>query len=93
MTNINNPKTLNKLKNIFAVLNNINRIKIIIMCSEKQFTVTELSKKLKLNYSVTSEYISMLEKAELIRKTRNKNKTINVKSLIEINEYGEVRKI
>jgi len=63
------------------------------MCSEKQFTVTELSKKLKLNYSVTSEYISMLEKAELIRKTRNKNKTINVKSLIEINEYGEVRKI
>jgi len=93
MANIDNPKVLNKLKNIFAVLSNTNRVKIILLCSEKEMNVTELSKKLKLNYSVTSEYVSMLEKVGLIRKTKNKNKTVNVKSLIKINEDGEVRKI
>lgn len=93
MADTDNSKILNRLKNTFAVLNNINRIKIILLCSEKEMNVTELSKKLKLNYSVTSEYVSMLEKAGLIRKIRNKNKTVNVESLIEINENGEVRKI
>jgi len=93
MANIDNPKIINKLKNTFAVLNNINRIKIVLLCSEKEMNVTELSKKLKLNYSVTSEYVSMLEKVGLIRKIRNKNKTVNVKSLIKINENGEVKKI
>ena len=93
MTNIDNPKIINKLKNIFGVLNNINRIRIIFLCLEKEMNVTELSKKLKLNYSVTSEYISMLEKAGLIRKIRNKDRTINVKSLVKINENGEVIRI
>jgi len=93
MDNISNTKKINKLKNTFAVLNNINRINIIMLCSEKEFTVTELSKKLKLNYSVTSEYISQLEKVGLIKKTRNKNKTVNVKSLIRISANGEVKRI
>ena len=93
MDNINNPKIVKKLKNIFAVLNNIHRINIIVLCSEKELTVTELSKKLKLNYSVTSEYISQLEKAGLVRKIRNKNKTIGVNSLIKLNENGEVKRI
>lgn len=91
MDNISNTKKINKLKNTFAVLNNINRINIVMLCSEKEFTITELSKKLNLNYSVTSEYVSQLEKVSLIKKTRNKNKTVNVKSLIKINEKGEIR--
>lgn len=88
MPNINNFKIVKKLKSIFAVLNNINRINIILLCSEKELTITELSKKLKLNYSVTSEYSSQLEKAGLVRKIRNKNKTVSVKSLIRLNEKG-----
>ena len=93
MNNIDNSKIAKKLKNIFAVLNNIHRINMIILCSEKELTVTELSKKLKLNYSVTSEYVSQLEKAGLVRKIRNENKTVSIKSLIKLNENGEIKKI
>jgi len=93
MDNIDNSKIVKKLKNIFAVLNNIHRINMIILCSEKELTVTELSKKLKLNYSVTSEYVSQLEKAGLVRKIRNENKTVSIKSLIKLNENGEIKKI
>ena len=93
MDNIGDSKITKKLKNIFAVLNNIRRINIILLCSEEELTVTELSKKLKLNYSVTSEYTSQLEKAGLVRKTRNENKTVSITSLIKLNENGEVKRI
>ena len=84
-----NPK---KLKDMFAALNNANRIKIVMLCSETGLTITELSKKLKLNYSVTSEYVSMLEKAGLVRKTRNDDKTVRIKSLIRLADNGEIKK-
>ncbi len=55
--------------------------------------VTGLSKKLNLNYSITVKYISMLEKANLITKERNEDRTISVKSLIKINNSGEVGRV
>lgn len=83
---------IKKLKTIFAALNNEKRIQIIDLCSDKSMTVTDLSKKLNLNYSITVEYTSMLEKANLIKKERNEDRTVSVKSLIKINNLGEIKR-
>lgn len=81
-----------KLKEIYGVLSNENRLKIIFYCSKEHLTITELSKKLKLNYNMTSQYVSSLSKLELIKKTRKPNKTVIVESLIIINKLGEIKK-
>jgi len=89
MTNINIPK----LKSIFSALANEKRIRIIELCSSKEYTITELSKKLGLNYSITVEYTSMLQKSDLIKKRRQDNRTVKVKSLISLNSNGEIKRI
>lgn len=89
MTNLN----IKKLKRIFSAISNEKRLKIIELCSKKGYTITELSKLLNLNYSITVEYTSMLKQANLIKKEKNPDKTITVKSLIEINNKGEIKKI
>jgi len=89
MTNID----ISKLKTQFSALANNKRLKIIEICSEKEKTITELSKILKLNYSITVEYTSMLEKAKLIRKIRNADRTVSVKSLIKLSNDGEIRRV
>lgn len=84
---------IKKLKTIFAALNNEKRIQIINLCSDKPMTVTDLSKKLNLNYSITVEYTGMLEKANLIKKERNEDRTVSVKSLIRFGQQGEIKRI
>jgi len=84
---------MGRLKQIFSALDNEYRLKIIKLCSNKIYTVTELSKLLKLNYSITVEYTSMLEKVGLLQKTRNEDRTASVKSLIRINSNGEIKRI
>ncbi len=81
-----------KLKSMFSALSNEKRLKIIELCSNKELTITELSKVLKLDYSITVEYTSMLQKANLVSKTRKDNKTVVVKSLIMINNFGEIKR-
>ena len=81
-----------KLKNIFSALDNEKRIKIVGLCSSKEYTITELSKLLRLNYSITVEYTGMLEKANLVKKTRNEDRTVKVKSLIRLNNNGEIKR-
>lgn len=66
---------------------------MIELCSEKGLTITELSKMLNLNYSITVEYSSMLEKANLIKKERNDDRTVTVKSLVRLNNEGEIQRI
>ena len=66
MNNIDIPK----LRNIFAALANEKRLSIIELCSTKGYTITELSKKVGLNYSITVEYTSMLEGVALVKKER-----------------------
>lgn len=83
---------ISRLKSIFSALDNEKRIKIILLCSEKARSVTELSKVLNLNYSITVEYTGMLEKANLVKKERNKDKTVSVHSLIRITEQGEIKR-
>lgn len=82
-----------KLKNFFSALANEKRIKIIDLCSQKKRTVTELSKLLKLNYSITVEYTSMLKKANLVSKNRNEDRTVTIKSLVKLNNSGEIQRI
>lgn len=84
---------IKRLKQIFSALDNEKRLKVIELCSGKGHTVTELSKLLNLNYSITVEYTSMLEKANLVKKERNDDKTVTVKSLIKLSNDGEVSKI
>jgi len=84
---------IKKLKQIFSALDNEKRLKIIKLCSEKGYSVTELSKILKLNYSITVEYTSMLEKANLVTKERNEDKTVTVKSLIKLKNDGQILRV
>ncbi len=89
MTNID----ISRLKTIFAALANEKRLKIIELCSQKGYTVKELSRKVGLDYSITVEYTSMLQKANLISKTRQEDKSVVVKSLIRLGNDGEIKKI
>jgi DNA-binding transcriptional ArsR family regulator len=84
---------IKKLKQIFSALSNEKRLKIIELCSDKQYSITELSKLLKLNYSITVEYTSMLEKSNLVSKERNEDRTVAVKSLIRIKDDGQIIRI
>lgn len=78
---------------MFSAISNEKRIKIVELCSEREYTVTQLSKKLELNYSVTIEYVSMLGKVNFITKRRNNDRTVTVKSLIRMNNLGEIKRI
>lgn len=84
---------IQKLKQIFSALDNEKRLGIIELCSDKEYTVTQISKKIGLDYSVTIEYVSMLGKAGLISKRRNKDRTVSVKSLIKLNNNGEIERV
>jgi len=91
MTNINDKQTLTRLSYIFKALSTSDRIKIIALCGNKELTITQISKKLNRPFSRISEYVSSLEKLGLVEKTKHRDKTVTVKSLIEINEKGELK--
>ena len=84
-------KQINKLKHLFNVLNNSTRLKIVLLCSEEELSITEVSKKMKLGYTTTSEYVSMLEHTGLVSKGK-RDKEVIVKSLVHITEDGEISK-
>jgi len=79
-----------ELSEIFKVLSNERRLKIIKLCKTPH-TVTEISKKLKIPLTRTSEYLSQLKRHNFISKKRNNDNTITITSLIEINDKGEIR--
>lgn len=79
-----------ELSEVFKVLSNERRLKIIRLCKTPH-TVTEISKKLKIPLTRTSEYLSQLKRHNLISKERNNDNTITIISLIEINDKGEIR--
>lgn len=80
-----------KLKAFYSALANEKRLMIVELCSEKERTVTELSKMLKLNYSNTVDYTSILAKVNAIKKTRKDDRTVVVRSLIKVNNAGEIK--
>lgn len=80
-----------KIAEIFKALCNERRLQIIQLC-KKPRTVTEISKKLMIPLTRTSEYLTQLKRQNLISKVRNNNNTVTVASLIEINGNGEVKR-
>ena len=88
-------ETLNisKLKEMFKTIGNDKRLRIIELCSEKPFTLAELSREISLHYGITIKYVRMLEKLGLIKKERKKDKTILIKSLIKIKNNGEIKRV
>lgn len=82
---------ITKLAGLFKTLGNERRLKIIQLC-QKPHTVTEISKKLKIPLTRTSEYLGQLQRQDLISKERNNDNTITVISLVEIGNNGEVKR-
>ena len=82
-------KTLIKsLTGKFSALSTESRVSIILLCQNKELTITELSKELNMTHNNASQNVSILEKEGLVRKTRHKNNTVTVKSLVKITESG-----
>lgn len=81
----------NQLAEMFRALSNKRRLAIVQLC-QKPHTVTEISKKLRIPLTRTSEYISQLQRHNLVSKTRNKDNTITIRSLVEITKRGEVKR-
>lgn len=82
----------NKLEDFYAALANANRIQIIIECSKKPLTVTEISRKINVSYSLTSTHVTRLARAGLVKKKKNSDNTVTITSLVEINEKGEIKR-
>lgn len=80
---------LEKLKDLYRALNNVNRLKILILCSKEGLSVTQLSKKLKISYNLVSEYVSILLKQGLISREKNRDQTVTIRSLIRFKENGD----
>ena len=87
MTKLN----IQKLRKMFSILSNEKRLKMIELCENQPLTITELSRKLDLNYSITVKYTSMLEKVDLIEKLKQNDGTVKINPLININNKGEIR--
>ena len=86
------PQQISKLKYLFNTLNNSARIKIVLLCSEEELSITQISKRIKLGYTTTSEYVSMLEHAGLISKKKRDKQTL-VRSVVEITGDGEIKNL
>jgi len=82
-----------KLKNLYGVLNNVNRLKIISLCEKDGLTITQLSRKLNLNYNITSEYVGALRKVGLVKRIRNPDRIVTVYSLVRIKDNGGIVEI
>lgn len=80
-----------KLRNIKEkayALNSETRIEILFLCQDKELTITQIGRKLNLSLNNTSQNVSILERAELVKKTKNKDGTVTVKSLTKITDNG-----
>jgi len=78
-----------KIKDLYKVLGNINRLRILILCAEEGLSVTQLSEKLKISYNLVSEYVSTLLRQNLISRGKNPDQTVTIRSLIKFKENGE----
>lgn len=78
-----------KLRDMYKALSNLNRLKILLFCKDKEYSVAKISAKLKISYTLTSEYISSLEKQGLVKKTKHPDNTVGVKSLVHFKPSGE----
>jgi len=78
---IDNKEVFNKIRS----MSNKFRFRILELTQNKDISVTELGEKLKLAYTKTADYITMLENNRLVSKKKD-GKRVLVKSNIKIVE-------
>ena len=74
-----NDELFNKIK----LISNRLRFKIIELTQDKEYSITELSSKLKLAYNKCSDYVSLLEKNGLVIK-ESKGKEVLIRSKVRL---------
>jgi DNA-binding MarR family transcriptional regulator len=79
---------IKSLTNKFSSLSAESRFRIVLLCQNKELSITALSKKLNMSHNSTSRNVGILEKENLVSKTRHKNNTVTVKSLVKISKNG-----
>ncbi len=66
-------------------LSNKQNFKVIELTQNKEMSITEIKKHLKLKYKRCSEYIKKLEALQLVKKSK-KGKNVLVRSRVKINK-------
>ena len=79
---LKNEKLFNKLK----LMSNKKRFKIIELTQNKELNISEISSILNLSYNKCADYITALQKENLVTKTR-KGKITLIKSRVKVKEY------
>lgn len=77
-----------KLLTFFKALGNENRLKIVAMLAERDYTVRELAQRLHLKEPTVSEHLAFLKEAELVTVRSDGNFRIysfNLAALLELN--------
>jgi predicted transcriptional regulator len=89
-------ENIDKLIKIGKALDNKYRRKIINLCAEKEYNITELQKKIKISYPHVHNHVSILREAKLIEtyeKTNSKGKNIMIRSKYKILKDGSFKSI
>lgn len=81
-----NKNVIKEIKTKAYALNSNTRIEILFLCQDKELTITQIAKKLNLSLNNTSQNISILERAQLVEKTKHKNSTVSVRSIVKITQ-------
>lgn len=86
-----NNKDINKLSNLFQLLAEKNRLKIIFALEDKALSVTEITKITELSQPLASFHLKALNEAGLIKKFRKSsfvyNKLVNKNLLLLIKSF------
>lgn len=69
------------------ILSNRQRFRILEITQIEEPSVSEISRKLNLSYSKCADYISLLEKNNLVEK-RKEGKEVKIRSKIQISDNG-----
>lgn len=84
--------TIERLYAFYGVLYNRYRLRILALCEETPHTSADLSRTLKLSYSITIKYVQMLADARLVSKTRHANRVF-VRSLVRLTSSGMLERL
>ncbi|MFA5108753.1 MAG: winged helix-turn-helix domain-containing protein [Candidatus Micrarchaeia archaeon] len=80
---IQHETTYNRLR----ALANRYRFRIIELTQDETLSISQISKKIKLSYTKCTDYVSILEKEGLVKKTRD-GREMKISGLARIKENG-----
>jgi predicted transcriptional regulator len=80
-----------KMAETYFVLSSPVRLKILEICQHSPTTIKRLIQMLDRNSSAVGAHIKLLHQTGMIEKIRNKDNSVTVRSLVEIDEKGRVK--